>query len=121
VSLYDTHLSGSHSKRVIHILPDVSVSDTTPLNYLILIDQADILHELYDAVIIPQAAFDEMQRAETPAEARAWIADLPEWLEVRPAQAPVTVSKLGVGECEAIALALELQANALLLDDRKVR
>lgn len=84
----------------------IIVSDTTPLNYLILIDQAHILHELYDSVIIPQAVFDEMQRAETPAEVRTWIADRPAWLEVRPAQAPVTALKLSVGECEAIALAL---------------
>lgn len=62
-----------------------------------------------------------MQRAETPAEVRAWIADRPEWLEVRPAQAIVTDLKLGAGESEAIALALELHADALLLDDRKAR
>lgn len=99
----------------------IIVSDTTPLNYLILINQAHILRELYDSVIVPQAVFDEMQRAETPAEVRTWIADRPKWLEVRPAQAPVMALKLGVGECEAIALALELHADVLLLDDRKAR
>lgn len=99
----------------------IIVSDTTPLNYLILINQANILHELYDSVIVPQAVFDEMQRAETPVEVRAWIADRPEWLEVLPARAPVTALKLGVGEREAIALALELHADVLLLDDRKAR
>ena len=99
----------------------IIVSDTTPLNYLILIDQAHILHELYDSVLIPQSVFDEMQRAETPAEVRAWITDRPEWLEVRPAQTTDPSLKLGAGESEAIALALELHADALLLDDRKAR
>ncbi len=99
----------------------IIVSDTTPLNYLILIDQVHILHELYESVLIPQSVFDEMQRAETPTEVHAWVTDRPEWLEVRPAQAPVTALKLGAGESEAIALALELHADALLLDDKKAR
>lgn len=99
----------------------IIVSDTTPLNYLILINQVHILHELYDSVLIPQSVFDEMQRAETPAEVRAWIADRPQWLEIRPAQASDPSLKLGAGESEAISLALELHADALLLDDRKAR
>src|SRR5437764_750595 len=99
----------------------IIVSDTTPLNYLILIDQVQILHELYDSVLIPQSVFDEMQRAETPTEVRAWFAARPRWLEVRPAQAHDPSLKLGAGESEAITLALELHADALLLDDRKAR
>jgi predicted nucleic acid-binding protein len=99
----------------------IIVSDTTPLNYLILIGQVHILHELYDSVLIPQSVFDEMQRAETPAEVRAWVTEHPEWLEMRPAQTIDPSLKLGAGEREAIALALELHADALLLDDRKAR
>jgi predicted nucleic acid-binding protein len=99
----------------------IIVSDTTPLNYLILIDQVHILHELYESVLIPQSVSDEMQRAETPAEVRAWVTERPEWLEVRLAQITDPSLKLGAGESEAIALALELHADALLLDDRKAR
>jgi predicted nucleic acid-binding protein len=65
--------------------------------------------------------FDEMQRVETPAEVHVWITAKPEWLEVRPVQAPDPSLKLGAGESEAIALALELHADALLLDDHKAR
>lgn len=90
----------------------IIVSDTTPLNYLILIGQVHVLHELYGSVLIPQSVFDEMQRAETPAEVRVWIAARPEWPEVRPAQATDPSLKLGAGEREAIALALELHATA---------
>ncbi len=53
----------------------IIISDTTPLNYLILIDQVHILHELYESVLIPQSVFDEMQRAETPTEVHAWVTD----------------------------------------------
>jgi predicted nucleic acid-binding protein len=36
------------------------VSNTTPLNYLILIGRADILGKLYGRVVIPEAIFDEL-------------------------------------------------------------
>ena len=99
----------------------IIVSDTTPLNYLILIGQVHILHELYDSVLVPQSVFDEMQRAGTPAEVRAWIAARPEWVEVRTVQVLDPSLKLGAGESEAITLAIELHADALLLDDMKAR
>lgn len=99
----------------------IVVSDTTPLNYLILIDQAHLLQALYSLVVIPQAVHDEMQRAETPVEVREWIDSRPNWLEVRQASSFDLNLKLGTGEREAITLALELKAEAILLDDRKAR
>lgn len=49
----------------------IVVSDTTPLNYLVLIDQSHLLHELYGRVLIPGAVRDEMQRTDTPEKVRA--------------------------------------------------
>lgn len=46
----------------------IFVSDTTPVHYLILIGQVHMLQELYGGVVAPQAVFDEMQRAATPAK-----------------------------------------------------
>lgn len=39
----------------------VIISNTTPINYLILIDQIAVLPHLYTRVIIPQAVFGELQ------------------------------------------------------------
>jgi len=101
----------------------IVIADTTPLNYLVLIDQSHLLPQLYGRVLIPQAVYDELQQERTPAPVRAWVANHPAWLEVRQASVPLDskLEELDRGEREAIALALELQADLLILDDRDAR
>jgi predicted nucleic acid-binding protein len=55
----------------------IVVSNTTPLNYLILIERADILSKLYDQVVIPEAVFNELTAPSTPVMVSHWIADMP--------------------------------------------
>ena len=100
------------------------VADTTPLNYLILIDCEEVLTKLFTRVLIPPAVLRELQDSGTPEAVRRWTEKLPAWLEVRPAQnqpAGVLPASLGAGEREAIALAAELHADLLLVDDREAR
>ncbi|MBX3402355.1 MAG: hypothetical protein KF699_02975 [Phycisphaeraceae bacterium] len=52
---------------------------------------------------------------------RTFAASPPRWLEVRTANAAAINLRLGPGEREAIALALELAASTLLVDDRDAR
>jgi predicted nucleic acid-binding protein len=82
-----------------------------------------VLHALFGQVIIPPKVFEELQRKATPQRVRQWIANRPAWLEVRvPRGSLNTVSdKLGEGEREAIALAEELRADILLIDDKDGR
>lgn len=98
----------------------IVISDTSPINYLILIDAIDILERLFNRIVIPQAVFNELQHAKTPQQVKDWIANEPSWLEVKHADASLfTPSKrIGDGEREAIALAIELKADAVLIDDR---
>jgi len=49
----------------------VIISNTTPINYLVLIDHIAVLHQLYTRVIIPQAVFGELQEEGTPAKVKA--------------------------------------------------
>jgi predicted nucleic acid-binding protein len=44
----------------------VIISNTTPVNYLVLIDHITVLRHLYSRVIIPQAVFGELQQEGTP-------------------------------------------------------
>ena len=99
----------------------IVVSDTTPVNYLVLIDQIHLLKELYGRLVLPRAAHEEMRREGAPEAVRAWTNQLPEWVEVREAASPDPGLKLGAGEREAIALAEELGADLLLVDDAKAR
>jgi hypothetical protein len=61
----------------------IVIADATPLNYLILIDQAELLPRLFDRILIPPAVFEELQHQETPDVVRRWIARPPSWLHVQ--------------------------------------
>ncbi|HVN80691.1 MAG TPA: hypothetical protein VMW38_16980 [Terriglobia bacterium] len=49
----------------------IIVADASHLHYLVLIDRANILEQLYGNVIIPQAVFDELTAADTPPKVKA--------------------------------------------------
>lgn len=99
----------------------IVVSDTSPVNYLVLIGEIDLLPKLFGQVIIPQAVSDELRRRETPAVVREWANAAPSWLQIRVASVIDPSINLGPGEAEAISLSIELHASQLLLDDRKAR
>src|SRR5258708_30085999 len=99
----------------------IVVSDTTPINYLVWIDEVHLLQRLYNTVIMPKAVQEELTRPEAPAAVRAWATQPPEWVEVRGAAPLAVFAKLGAGEAEAITLALSLKADFVLIDERAAR
>jgi predicted nucleic acid-binding protein len=98
----------------------IIVSDTTPLRYLVEIEKAHILESLFGEIIIPQKVFSELQGQRTPQKVKDWIQAHPAWIEVRQADTShfAPQKKIGDGEREAFALALELKADAVLPDDK---
>jgi predicted nucleic acid-binding protein len=101
----------------------IVIADTTPLNYLILIHQSDILGKLYGKIIIPEAVLSELQAPRTPDAVKRWTVSPPPWVEVRHVAVGEDASfrSLDPGEREAIALAEALRADALIMDDRAGR
>ena len=101
----------------------IIVSDTSPINYLILIGQIDLLPQLFEQIIIPQAVYNELSDSLAPLSVQTWTIDTPSWLKIQPVSQPTDEIKnlLDPGESEAIILAQELNADLLLLDDMKAR
>src|SRR4051812_19927465 len=98
-----------------------AVADTSPLNYMVLIDAVDVLRTLFDRIIIPPAVLAELQHLNCPDVVRTWIAAAPSWLETRSPAAVDPALGLGRDEVEAIALAVELGTVPLLADDWQAR
>lgn len=99
----------------------IVVSDTSPINYLVLIGEIDLLPQLFEQIVIPQAVLDELQKTGTPELVRKWIESRPNWLKVQNATTIDQTIALGAGEREAISLAKEINADLVLIDDRKAR
>ena len=97
------------------------VADTSPLYYLLLIDQIDLLPRLFGTVFIPAAVHKEMCHPAAPPRVREWAAHPPAWVEI----ASVTLrdddglQALGAGERAAITLASSMRADLILIDERK--
>lgn len=98
----------------------IVVADSSPLHYLVLIDEIRILSELFGRVVVPEAVVRELKSPQTPPKVAAWMASRPEWLDFQASCTPtvdVELDRLGAGEREAIQYAVEHRADALLLID----
>ena len=80
----------------------VVVSDATPLHYLILIGRDSVLEKLYQQVLVPPAVVQELRHPAAPS-------------------VPARFDNLDFGEQQALALAKEIHADFVLLDDRVAR
>lgn len=101
----------------------IVVAETSPLNYLILIDEITALEKLYERIAVPTAVQQELLGAKTPAKVRDWISRMPSWIELHSVSASPDPSlrALGDGEREAILLAEELCVKRLIIDERHGR
>lgn len=99
----------------------IIVSDTSPVSNLILIERLDILHKLFDEIIIPPAVDAEIRALEQFGKDLSEY-ETAEWIKI---SAPANLQKvktlqtnLDEGESQAIALALEINCDLLLMDER---
>ncbi|MBD2626714.1 DUF3368 domain-containing protein [Trichormus variabilis] len=101
----------------------IVVSDTSPLSNLAIVGCLSILQQIYNKVIIPQGVAEELINASDEEHIIAGVLSL-DWIEVIPATNLELISELrnnsnlDRGEAEAIALAIELNADELLIDER---
>lgn len=97
----------------------IVVADTSPINYLLLINQIDLLPRLFQQIVIPDEVRDEMLNPDASLILQQWITNPPSWLTVQ--TVPIidaAFSILDPGEQAAITLAQTLPANLLIIDER---
>lgn len=97
----------------------IIISDTTPLHYLILIDEVRILPELLGKIVIPTAVFSELQAEKTPQKIKDYLAVVPDWLSICTPNVVIDedLAEIDPGERAAILLAEELSADGIVIDD----
>jgi predicted nucleic acid-binding protein len=92
------------------------VSNSSPLIALTRIQRLDLVPTILESVLIPPAVAREIHPS---------IPVVPDWLRIQaPTSSPAVLMSggwLGDGEREAIALAVELGARAILIDERPGR
>jgi hypothetical protein len=103
------------------------VSDASVLICLGAAGQIHLLRDFYQEVVVPDAVWREVTvaAASLPGAKEAALANQEGWLKVRtPAQPGLVATLRGAldeGEAEAIALASELRARLLLIDETEGR
>lgn len=97
------------------------VADTSPVNYLILVEADGVLPRLYGRILIPTQVLEELLSESAPERVRSWAASPPNWLDVRSPARIDSALQLDLGEAAAISLAQEVHADQLLMDDRDGR
>ncbi|MBC6424078.1 MAG: DUF3368 domain-containing protein [Hormoscilla sp. SP12CHS1] len=102
----------------------IVISDTSPINNLAAINRLDLLQQLYGTVFIPDAVYRELTEPSFPVAGSTEVQTL-DWIETRAVTNRTLVDSLSdeldIGEAEAIALAIEIQAEQLLIDERRGR
>ena len=98
------------------------VSDTSPIANLLLANHLDLLRDLFEQVVVPPKVDAEIRRlAELGEDISVYEASL--WIKIAVPSSSAQVARfsesLDAGESEAIALALELRCDFLLIDERK--
>ena len=102
----------------------IVVSDTSPINNLAAINQLGLLQQLYGTVIIPESVYQELTDPDFPVAGATEVQTF-DWIQTRSVTNRTLVEALGneldVGEAEAIALAIEIVAEQVLIDERRGR
>jgi uncharacterized protein len=100
------------------------VSNTSPITNLAAIGELNLLHQLYGTITIPQAVYNKMAGISRTVPETLEVQTL-SWITVQSLadlnQVASLRAVLDQGEAETIALALELNAELLIIDERSGR
>jgi predicted nucleic acid-binding protein len=100
-----------------------AVTDTTPICYLVLIGEINLLPALFETMLIPSAVLAELLHPCAPTLVQTWASSLPAWISVKDAglEDITGMENLQAGERGAIRLAESIKADVILLDEKSAR
>jgi predicted nucleic acid-binding protein len=95
------------------------VSNTTPILSLLKIDKLDLLKDLYETILIPQAVYQEIEAGKD----RSFYTDLCklDWIVIKhieSLQNRMYLLDLDDGEAETLILAQEQNADLVIIDEK---
>ena len=104
-------------------MPEVVISNTSPIFYLHRLRRLDLLQKLYQEIIVPKAVVAELEAGRRQGEDVPEI-DSYEWIKIRAIRSPQILglsTDFGPGETEVLALALEESDSLVIIDEKLAR
>ena len=104
-------------------MPEVVISNTSPIFYLHRLRRLDLLQKLYQEIIVPKAVVAELEAGRRQGEDVPAI-DSYEWIKIRAIRSPQILglsTDFGLGETEVLALALEESDSLVIIDEKLAR
>lgn len=99
----------------------VVVSDSSPLIILSKLGQLEVLRTLFNTVLIPPEVYDELTQQTTKFGVSEIVNAASDWLQVQTPTSTIQYKGLHPGETAAIALAKEVSADFLIMDEKAGR
>jgi uncharacterized protein len=101
----------------------IIVSDTSAISNLILVELIELLPKIFTTIVVPQAVSQELLANGQQHQITQFVQSA-NWINVHSVQNLSQVESLqkefslDLGEAQSIALAMQLQASRLLIDER---
>lgn len=105
----------------------IVVADTSPVCYLILVGEIEVLPKLFTKVVLPREVLHELLDDGAPSPVRAWANAPPPWISIGDvtqrvaSNAEASLDRLQSGERATILLAESIQAALILVDEKSAR
>lgn len=98
----------------------IVVSNTSPLIALAKLDELKLLGQLFNSIFIPTAVYDEFLNNCPEAERKRFLDACNYYIKIHSVEHFLKFTRtLDVGEQQVLSLAVELNADVVLIDDKK--
>ena len=83
-------------------MPDIVISNTSPIFYLHRLGQLELLHRLYGRILVPEAVFEELKAGRDQGEDVPDVANH-DWIEIHSLTRQLDMATGGTGEEQSVS------------------